>query len=135
MLKKIAILFFSVFLICAIWIQTQKSVFSGFDGRITYYTESSSSNAKIVSHFASVLIFDLTGESIEIDGEVDLQNILDHFSAEVVFTESVEGGVGYYAYSDRIKYHTHMLGKTVNLHIYIKTGKTVMGAPIIFGSF
>lgn len=135
MVKKTAIVFFAVFLLIAVWVQTQKSVFDGFDGRITYYTASSSSNANIIVGKPKALILDLTGESVEIDEELDLNDILSRFDATLVFSERIEEGICYYAYSDKIKYSAKLSGRKINLHIYIKEGKTVMGTSMIFGSF
>jgi hypothetical protein len=135
MSKKIMVAIFSILLVAILWFQSQKSVFSGLDGKITYYTASRSSNAKMIASGSRLFVFDRTGESIEIDEKMPANEILKKFNAKLVFSEKTENGVSYYAYSSELKYQTELVGKPINLHIHCENDRTVIGTPIIFGSF
>jgi hypothetical protein len=54
--------------------------------------------------------------------------------AKIIFTEQIEEGTSYYAYSPTIKYRTKIKNKIINLQIFVGKGVKV-GSPIIFGSF
>jgi len=135
MLKKVAVIFFALILGCMIYLQNQKSVFSNFDGKITFYTLDSSSNATMVKSNSSLFLFSITGESIEIENSLSVQQILDEFDAKILFIEKLDGGVSYYAYSKKLKYQTTFSGEKINLHFHLSEGRTVIGTPLIFGSF
>ena len=83
MLKKVTIIFFAFILGCMIYLQNQKSVFSNFDGKITFYTLDSSSNATMVKSNSSTFLFGVTGESIEIENSLSVQQILDEFDFDI----------------------------------------------------
>ncbi len=76
------------------------------------------------------------GESCKLSG-VSYENILKDFSATHVFTEETAFGVSYYAFSPFIPYRAVIGGKVVNLHYFVSfnSNRTVLGTPIIFGSY
>ena len=134
MLKKTIIALSLIFLCVLTWTQLTLGVFDAFEGKRTYFAINPSSNACIVNGDADFL-FAFTGETIEIDRAIYYKTILKHFDAQLVFFEQTEDGTSYYAYSPKIRYQTLISGKLINLHVHVKNGRTVIGSPIIFGSF
>ena len=66
---------------------------------------------------------------------VPYETVIHDFNAKHLFTEQIDDGVIYYAYSPKIKYKAYVNGKAVNLQYYAgKTGNK-LGVPLIFGSF
>ncbi len=137
MFKRLMLLFLAVTILLAFLSLNSRPVFSDYSNKIELYFNSSSSMAQIVNidSFNKQFFFSVRGESFKVDKQAfDLENFLKEFSALMVFVEEIEEGVSYYAYSPKIKYRAKILGKTVNLHIFLGKQITV-GSPLIFGSF
>lgn len=138
MFKKILTTFLAAsccFLAC---VSVAKPVFSDYADSFEFYLNERSSNAVMV--FASKgeypFISDIKGESCKlIKSEFELEKFLNDFSAKVVFTEVIEEGTAYYAYSEDIKYLTEINGQRINLHIFIAKECVTVGSPLIYGSF
>lgn len=81
--------------------------------------------------------FKKRGEAYTFIDQLDINYILEYYSATTVFTESGEWGQSVYAYSKNIKYQKVINGKTINVHIHKNafTGEIKIGFPIIYGSF
>lgn len=118
-------------------ISLNTSIFSGYTKRVEVYLGKGGSLSQIQTidvkdypYYSGVY-----GQSFKTDlNEFDLKSFLDDFDAKVIFTESIDEGVSYYAYSPKIKERVNLKGKTINLQIFVGTTVTV-GAPLIYGSF
>ena len=77
----------------------------------------------------------ITGESCTVYEDLQIEELLKDFNAVIIHEEKLEGLTNYYCYSPKIKHGIKILGKTVNLHIAKSNEKTVLGTPIIFGSY
>lgn len=112
-------------------------VFYGYSEKfeICYITASSSGRIEETSA-EDFPLFDKYGESFTVRGDkISVEDILERFNAKIVFTEKINEGISFYAYSDKIAYRKTIAGKKVNLHIFVGKNKTTVGTPIIFGSF
>ncbi len=138
MLKKIVCVFFALVCTCFFWTQNAKPLFLDYSNEFELYLSSPSSTAKIVRADAKTysLYTDVKGESCIIcDRTIGVQEILDRFGASVVFTETIDGNLNVYAYSNQIAYRKNINGKIINLHISVAENYTAIGSPMIFGSF
>ena len=81
--------------------------------------------------------FKKRGEAYTFSNQLDINYLLEYYSATTVFTESGEWGQSVYGYSKNIKYQKEINGKTINVHIHKNafTGEIKIGFPIIYGSF
>ena len=137
MFKKIFTILLSIIISFTFNMVNNKPLFLGFSDKFELYLGSSSSTAMIVLVDENTFINykNVCGESFKAEkNNFDLENFLQRFNAKIVFTETIEQGISYYAYSNKIKYKKTVRGKLVNLQIFIGDMVTV-GAPIIFGSF
>ena len=137
MLKKFLTIFL-VFLTVALVVFNQKTpVFNNYAHTFEVYIEDNSSLAKIVRVEKDdfLCVRDIKGESFKTEKDsFSLFDFLNDFSATVIFTESIEQGVSYYAYSPKITYEKAINGKKINIQIFI--GQTVtVGSPLIYGGF
>ena len=137
MLKKLfAILSLTMFVFCFYGIYIgAKPVFNGFSNEFElYFTYGSFGNnivnvsAKEYAKFSGV-----KGESC-ITRE-PYSAVLKAFNAKTVFTEEIEGGINYYAFSPNIRYRASVKGKTVNIHYFFGKNYSKVGTPLIFGSY
>ena len=111
-------------------------VFNGYSDKYTVYSLSSSSGKEEKVSASDFPLIKKGGESFEINsGEISVGEILSRYNAKLIFTERIAEGIGYYAYSERIPYAKTVKNKKINLHIFVGKEKTVVGSPIIFGSF
>lgn len=134
MFKNAFILIISVLCFLSVWQINSKSTLSSFGEPYETYTQNNSSMAKIIPTEKLKYTFLKTGESIIIENQ-DLEQIFKNLEAETVFTETTSDGVSLYAYSKNIKNQIIINNKKVNLQIFVSKTKTVIGTPIIFGSF
>lgn len=116
------------------------------EGERTYFLDSASSQGL---RKESLTVSDLTrvkGECVftEIstyDGGRYLSNeeiaveIATRYGATILFEETVDGVVSYYAYTSRWQEGLYINGRKVNLHIAIGEGRLAVGTPIIFDGF
>lgn len=112
-------------------------VFYGYSDKFTVYTVSASSSGRIEGkNTADFPLFDKYGESfIKNSDEISVKEVIKRFDAKLVLTEEIAEGVSYYAYSYKIPYEKTICGRKINLHIFVGAEKTVVGTPMIFGSF
>ena len=136
MFKKLTIALLSICLIINIAIFNNQPIFSQFNDQCEVYL-SNSSNGQIVYADSKTYPFisGIYGESVTINKEdFALQDFLSNMQAKIIFTEQIDEGISYYAYSPTIKYRTKIKNKIINLHVFVGAGVKV-GSPIIFGSF
>ena len=86
--------------------------------------------------FGSRFILSKTGESFSVsNGEIEPEEFIKHFDGELVYTEKTDEGMGYYAFSEKIRYKKTVNGKTFNIHVFVGKEKTTVGTPMIYGSY
>ncbi len=136
MLKKALILTLSILCFFSVWQLNSKSYLTTLGIPYETYTGKNSSMAKIIrtQDLKFKTRFNKTGESIVIYND-DIEDIIKQLQARTVFTETINDGVSIYAYSEKLKNKITLNGENVNVQIFIKNNKTVIGTPIIFGSF
>ena len=113
------------------------SAFPLYGGK-EYYLYSASSGAEITREVSLADLPFLKGERACVettDGNRVLEETLARYNAEILRTETGEFGVSYYCYSPKLKNGLILEGKTINLHIVVKTGEVLLGTPIIFGGY
>ena len=136
MFKKVLVLILATCILINLAICNNQPLFSQFNNKFEVYL-SNSSNGQIVYADAKTYPFisGIYGESVTINKEdFALQDFLSNMQAKIIFTEQIDEGISYYAYSPKIKYRTKIKNKIINLQIFV--GKNVkVGSPIIFGSF
>ena len=117
-------------------------MFPAEGGIYTYYFYSESSNAGTAtmpsksaeSYFVNMFIY--SGESVSYTGNKDYAvKITEKYKAKFLFAERAGDVITEYYYSPFILKKINLNGKTVNLQIAREGGRTVIGSPIIFGSF
>ena len=110
------------------------------DGKRAFYLYSASSQAKRVETLRFEELFSVKGESVrfavtQTEKAGLLEEILNKYDAELVFTEYVDGVTSYYAVTPRFSGGVVVDGQTVNLHVAIGERECVVGTPMIFGGF
>ena len=138
MFKKliVAIVCLATILLCAF--VSNRPVFEKFSSEFIVYLSKNSSNANFInsSKLNYPFISNRFGECFtSYDNEIDIQSIIDEFSAQLVFCESTDYGESYYFYSKEIKYLQLINGNKVNLHIFVGKDKIKIGSPIIYDSY
>lgn len=114
-----------------------------FDGAQTYlfYTQSESSQAKIVSaegEDAARVKFSLqslTGESACYENETMAFAQAKRYGAKLVFTEQAADVQNYYYYSARLGGGVMIAGEKVNLQVAVRGEGAAVGYPLIFGGY
>ena len=137
MLKKIVILIIGFVIVLGVAVNNKAPVFYGYSNRFEVCLDKASSSTEIirVSDKEFYIFEKVGGECFSTDyEEFNLDNFLRKYNAQIVMVEQLEQGISYYAYSPTLKYKALILGKTVNLQIFIGDRVTV-GSPFIFGSF
>lgn len=137
MRKKAVLLIVFLFMLTGMWYLNSDNELRKFGSLYETYTESLSSSGKIIKSDDGLhkICFLKVGESVTVNGDINYETILEHLNARLVFTESILEGTSYYAYTSRLKGKTELKGKSVNLHIFVGKNSTVVGTPMIFGSF
>lgn len=136
MLKRLAAIFLCLVGLIFCWLVNSKSAFADVSNEVTVYEGSFSSLATFKE--ATVVEYALTtcrtGESCTV-ATIDKEAVLSAFEAKVLFVETTDSGVSYYAYSDKLKYCKIVNGKRVNLHIHVSEDCVKVGTPLIYGGF
>jgi hypothetical protein len=137
MFKKLCLVVLSLVFILFIGIANEAPMFSGYAREYEIYTESASSNARIIKANKNIYPFITAkvGESCKIKGVFELHKFLADMKAEIVLIEPTGEGTSYYAYSKNIRYLKTIRGKRVNLQVFIGKTSVTVGSPIIYGSF
>ncbi|MBR5899778.1 MAG: hypothetical protein IKZ38_00075 [Clostridia bacterium] len=113
-------------------------IFKGYAQRFTVYLGDNSSNARqrTVERLGYALSLNKFGESCSVKKEdFDIDEFINTFSAQPVFSESLPEGENYYFYSPSVKYLKTLGDKRVNLQVFIGEDRVVLGSPIIFGGY
>ena len=119
--------------VCALWLQNVFPL-SHLKGERTYYLYSASSQAIVKNTLSCKEVPFLKGQSVALQSSVDVQTIAGRYGATLVKRERVGQTECYYYY---VKGRVGVLldGQIVNLHIVVTEDKTIVGVPLIFGSF
>ncbi len=137
MCRKIAVILTAFIFVIGVWFSV-KPVFHAYSNEFQVCVDSPSSSGKIITVSKAEYPFTVgvKGESFQVEiKDFDLKKTLNDFSAKVLFIESIEDGVSYYAYSPKIRYKKQIKNQTVNMQIHFGKNLVTIGAPIIFGSF
>ncbi len=104
--------------------------------RYTFYLGENSSARTVTScsPLAALFLGDVKGESVVYRGD-RYSEFAEKYHAELLFTETVNGAVGYYLYAPRFGEGVVLGGKKVNLQIAVDGDCTVVGTPLIFGGW
>lgn len=129
MRKKLILLFLVLCFLMLINVYGGKRI-DGADGKTILYSKSYSSLFEEEEDFT----FYYTGESIELETEQDANELIDRYSAKMIFTEQTDNGESFYYYTEKLPIYKYINGKRVNLHIHVGK-KITVGYPIIFGSY
>ena len=138
MFKKLCCLFLSLISLVAVGYLNRAPVFGGFASELEVYIGSPDSTAQIITIGVEQIPITngVCGEAFTTKKQdFDLNGFLSKFSAKLLFSESIEGGISYYSYSSKIKYNQTVNGKKVNLQVFIGENSVKVGSPIICGSF
>ena len=136
MFKKVLVLILATCILINLAIFNNQPLFSQFNNKFEVYLSNSSDGQIVFADSKTYpLISGIYGESVTIEKEkFCLYDFLSNMQAKIIFTEQIDEGTSYYAYSPKIKYRTKIKNKIINLQIFV--GKDVkVGSPIIFGSF
>lgn len=115
--------------------------FSHTDGTYTFYLNQASSNAQIVNvdcKNAKTTIKNLVnvcGESVCTTEKGFIEREVERFCAKKVFSETLDGRVAVYYYTESIANYKIINGKKVNLQTVDCGNVFFIGTPLIFGSF
>lgn len=138
MFKKICVVLSCLLVLSGTYLFSRTPIFNDYSSVFEVYLNSADSTAefKTVNISEFKFLSGVRGESFKTDKDnFDLQDFLESFSANLVFTEQIEHGVSYFAFSKDIKYRTTLSNKPINLHVFIGENNVVVGSPIISGSF
>ena len=108
---------------------------SALEGDKIYYLHSSSSQGLRKEKLALLDLFNVKGESVILDDEVDLESILMQYKAKILFKEKTLDMVSYYCYTKEWSNGLLLNGEKVNLHIVYSKEKTIVGTPIVFDGY
>ncbi len=109
--------------------------------RYTFYSQSASSQAQIISATpqdakkVKYAIANLTGESAEYPYAIDAFRQIQKYNARFKFMEVCGDIQNYYFYSQQLYSAVKINGITINLHIAVKMDSITVGSPLIFGGF
>ena len=138
-MKKLAIVFI-VFLIILNGVQTKKfTLLDYFSGDYTAYTSlnksSNATNLGFCYMYTTPNVDNIIGESIIVEN-LEVESAINSLKARVVKTEYLDDGTTViYAYSSLIDEKVEVSEGYVNLQLAIKNDRTVIGWPLILGSF
>ena len=141
--KAIRVIFFVMIcfiVLITISFNTSTPIFKDYANSYELYLNENSSNAKIISANATMypFIHNKHGESCTVsmvNNKFDLSKFLIEMGADLVFTETLEEGTCYYAYSPKIKYRKSVGDRIINLHVYIGKNTVKVGSPLIYGGY
>lgn len=77
----------------------------------------------------------ILGAAVFYDRELRLSDVLEAYGARSLTIHKTENCTIVYAYSEGCGYGVEADGKTVNLQIVLKDGATVVGSPLVMGSY
>ena len=138
MFKRFAVTIASILMITSIYVQSLTPVFNGYSNTYELYLENNSSIARIITtdRVGYYLFPNVKGESCKVEKQgFNVYKFFEQMGAEILFIETTEDVICYYAYSPNVKYHKQVLGHTINLHVAVGKNQVTLGAPLIYGSF
>ena len=110
-------------------------VFQGGQNYELYLGASSSSRQLVTDNpLRDKLLLPVVGESARYDGD-RAEEIISAFKGTLQFTEEADGVVNYYLYSQMLGEPVLLNGYAVNLHVAVRSERTAVGTPLIFGGF
>lgn len=130
-----------VFLGVCLAVKSERTcVFSGLDGKRTFYLYGASSQALQTEKLSLQELFSVRGESVSFavgrgKGKAKAEEIIKELGAETLIKEESCETVSYYGYSPALGKCVQVQGKAVNLHIAFSGERLCVGTPIIFGGF
>lgn len=77
----------------------------------------------------------ILGTAVFYDRELALSDVLEAYGACSVIIQSAEDCINVYAYADGLGQGVEIDGKAINVQIVLKEGKTVVGCPLVMGSY
>ena len=105
----------------------------------TYFVNSPTCFAREKSALQPIDLAYVQGEKVtyacEGESEQFVRALLQDLSAQVLWTEEVDGVFSYYASSKKMGRQVFVDGQIVNLHIAVQGDRVVVGVPIIFGGY
>ena len=115
------------------------SLLDYFEGEYYAYTESRISFDSINLGMcymteSSVLVEDVVGESIKVYNFEPI-SALEQLNARLIKTEQVEGATVFYAYSHLVDRSINVFGTECNIQIAYYDDYSIIGWPMILGSF
>ena len=120
----------------------EKLIFNGVDGVYTFYLNSASSNAEMVTVTTNEAesikskLKNIEGESITFSAENDYEKKwINKYKAVEVMRETVNFTTNVYYYSDKIASFVYIKAKKINLHVSYGGEYKSVGIPFIFGSY
>lgn len=110
-----------------------------FSGEYVVYTENFTDEDAVNLGFCYMntkpQISNIVGESIMVEN-LEVSTAIDVLKARVVKTEYLEDGTTIiYAYTNLISQYVKLQNQKINLQLAIKNEKTIIGWPLILGSF
>ena len=109
------------------------------DGKnYTFYCGTSSADCREIratfnAELERIALTNVCGESAEYDS-FDLEGFLKGINGNVVFVEELSDSVNYYCTAD-LPYSVNLYGKTINLHVCVRSDTVKVASPIIFGGY
>ena len=110
-----------------------------FDGEYSSYTKNPINNSSINLGCCylnpSVSTDNIVGESIVVQ-DLEISTAINNLNAKIILTEILDDEtLVIYAYSDKINKHVEVDNHKVNVQIAEKQGFSIIGWPLILGSF
>ena len=115
MFKRLMLIVCAVILLLGLTLTYSAPLFYKKSKTVETYIGDSSSLTQIenLTFFEFLLTKGVKGESVCVEKEgFNLNNLLKEFKAKLVFTESIEQGTSYYAYSPKIPYEKKINGQS-----------------------
>ncbi len=137
MLKKICVTACLAFTLLWVLVINSLAFVSPFDKPYELYLRNNSSNATIVGADGVLLkdMLNVKGGSFNLNDGQSAEQILLKLKARVVAKEVTEYGTSIYAYSHSIRFRKTINQKVVNVHIFVGKGYSMVGVPLLYGSF
>ena len=139
MKKFLIAIFFMILLLCGANGKNNFSLQDYFDGEYYVYTQNQIDNSSEDLGFCymtkSIDTKAKIGESVVVEN-LEIGKALKDLKAEIIKSECLpDGTTVLYAYTDLISKNVEIEKQKVNLQIALKSNVTIIGWPLIIGSF
>lgn len=139
MKKLMVVIFMFIVLLSGNEEKEQFSLLNYFSGEYTVYTSNSTGEDSVDLGFCYMnskpVSEHIVGESMVIMN-FEVGNAIKSLNAKVIKTEYLEDGTTViYAFTNLISEQVQVLGQYVNLQIATKEDRTIIGWPLILGSY